>query len=99
VGGLVEAGAGSASAVSEDGPPALIHRRDQRAGRIRIHGDVGGAGVFVHEEHVAPGLPAVGGLVDAALFRRTPEVAAGGDVESVRIGGGDDDAPDVHRGL
>src|SRR5205807_6734310 len=44
-----------------------------------------------------PGLAAVGRLVQAALLVRAPDVAEGGDIDDVGVGGVDDDAADVLR--
>ena len=52
----------------------------------------------VDEQHLLPGLAAVGGLVDPALRVRSPQMAEGGGVDDIRVPGvHDDPADDVGR--
>src|SRR5262249_5678598 len=95
VDGLVEAAGGTAAVIAERGAAALVGRRIQRVGAVAVEGDIDHAGVLVDEEDVRPGFAAVGGFVDAALFVGSPEMAEGGDVGGVGIGGMDGDAADV----
>src|SRR5439155_1478106 len=55
----------------------LPHPGEQDARVVRVHGDVRGARVPVHEQHPLPRLAAVRGAVDAALFLGPVAVAEG----------------------
>src|SRR5262249_18482834 len=59
---------------------------------LGIHGDLGGAGVFVNEENALPGLAAVLSAEDAALRLWSVAGAESGDKDDVRIVRIDDDA-------
>ena len=97
VGRLVQTAAGTAAAEAENRAAPLIRRGDERAGARRIHGDVADAGIVVDEENVCPRSAAVRCFIDAAIFRRTPEVSFGSNVHDIRIDRTDHDASDVHR--
>ena len=76
-------------------PAQPVPRRGvQRGGVAGFHLEVDESSGVVHEQHARPRLAAVGGLVDAALVVRAPEVAEGGDVDGVGAGGVDHDAAD-----
>jgi hypothetical protein len=95
VGGAIDAAAGSAAGESEDGAAALVGGGVEDVGALRVDGDVVDAGVGIDGEGLLPGGAAVEGAVDAALLIGSPEVALGGDVDDVGVGGVDDDASDV----
>ena len=64
-----------------------------------VHLEVDEAGRVVHEQDPAPRLAPVGGLVDAALGVRAPEVAEGRDVHDLGVGRVDHHAADRARVL
>src|SRR5262245_35518096 len=66
---------------------------DARVGRV--HREVIDAGPVALEEDALPGLPAVGRAVETAVWVLAPDVAEGGRVDEVRVGGVDDDRADV----
>ena len=67
----------------------------QEVGVLRIQREAGAAGVRVDEEDALPGLAAILGAEDAALFLRPGEAAGDAGVDGIGIGGVDDDAPDA----
>ncbi len=95
VGGLVDAALGTAANQLTDGPPALIRRGVEHVGTLRIHHQVGDAGVLADREDGLPRLAAVGGLVEAAIAARRPERPDRGHVDHVRVARIDDDVLDV----
>ena len=62
-----------------------------------IHHQLGGAGFVVHVQRALPRETAVGGLVDAALAARRPQIAEGRHVHDVEVDGIDQDARDLLR--
>jgi hypothetical protein len=94
---LPEPAAGAAAVVAEGRAPPLVRRRVEGLRALRVHGHVHEAGVLVDELRVDPGLAAVRRAEEAALLVRSPEMAQGGDVHDVRVGGVHDDAADVVR--
>src|SRR5262249_21968385 len=74
-----------------------VRRRVEQLRVLRVHRQIDEAGILVDELHLRPGLAAVGGLVDAALLVRRPEVAQRRDVHDVGVLRVDDDAADVAR--
>jgi hypothetical protein len=52
---------------------------------LRVEQNVAGTGVLVDLKDRRPGLPAVGGLVDAALSVGSPQMPEGGDVADVGV--------------
>ena len=97
IGGFEEAAAGAAGAERPALAAEVPHAR---------HRSSSGACGFIASmpqpvdalapaEHFAPGLAAVGGLVDAALVVVVPEVAGGAGVDGVAVLGIDQDLGDV----
>ena len=79
---------------------ALVRGGQQMIGILRIHDDVGAAGVIVHlDEALRPGLAAVGGLEEAAIAAAFPERPLRGHVDHVGIARIDHDAGDVLGGF
>src|SRR5262249_29122987 len=75
--------------------PCLPHAGEQHLRRLRVEGDIGGAGVSVAEEDALPRLSPVEGAVDAALLvgsERLAEDRRVGDVWVLRV---DDDRADL----
>ena len=82
--------------VSSHGLRRVCHRPANRMLRVgRVEGDVDGAGVGVLEEHLLPGLAAVGRAVDAALRVRAEGVAEHGREGDVGVGRVDDHRADL----
>ena len=81
----VDAAAGPAAVESPRLALALIRRRVQRLRILRVDHEVGRAGVVVDVQHLLPRAPAVGGLEDAALGVRSPQMADRRDVHDVRV--------------
>ncbi len=67
----------------------------QHVGVGRINHQIDGAGVFVDEQHLLPGLAAVGSLVHAALLVGRIQVSEHGHPQGVGIIGMQHDATDV----
>ena len=72
----------------------LPHPGEQDPGVVRVHHQVGGAGLLVHEQHPLPAFPAVGGPVDAALRLRGVGVAERSRIDDVGVRGVDEDPGD-----
>ncbi len=75
----------------------LPERREQHARVVRVHGQVGGAGLVVEEQHPPPAPAAVARAIDAALGVRSPGVPQCGDVDGVGVPGIHHHARDVLR--
>ncbi len=93
--GPINRAAGTSAVHAEDGAAALVGGGKDRVWILIIHRDVVHAGVGIDIEDLVPGLAAVGGFEDAALFVGSPETACGSDIHDVRIGGMDEDPADV----
>src|SRR6266536_3321129 len=65
--GFVDATSRTATGAVPGAQRELPHAGEKNARVVGIHGDVGAAGVLVHEEHSLPGLAAISGAEDAAL--------------------------------
>lgn len=61
----------------------------ERIGVLGIEADIQRAGSLIYVEHLAPGLAAIGGFVDAAFLAGHPDFAERGDPDGVWIGGVD----------
>ena len=70
------------------------HRREEDIGVLRIHCQVVGAGVLADLEHLLPRPSAVFRAVHAPLRIRPEDVAKGGHVREIRVGGMDADSGD-----
>src|SRR6185437_2023963 len=95
IGGAVDAAARPPAVEAPAFALPLVERGVEHLGVAGIEGKVGGAGVFIPVQDLPPGPAAVGGFEDAALGVGTPEVADGGHVDGIGVGGVDDDAADV----
>ena len=88
------------AAFASPGVDQQLPRGGEQLLRVRrIHHDVDGAGVLVHEEHAFPRVPAVARPEHAALPLRAVAVALGSNVHDVRIPGIDHDASDASAGV
>ena len=90
----MEAASGSAAHPGPGLQLELPHPGVQDPGVVRVHDQVRGAGVFVHEQDVFPGLATVHGPVDAALRLGGVGVAQRRRVNDVRVRRMDDDPAD-----
>ena len=70
-----EPAAGTAAVAAPGVDLERPHPGEEDARVLRVHRDVGAAGVLVGEERLGPGLAAVGGAEDAALLLRAVGVA------------------------
>ena len=75
--------------------PELPHPRVQNIRLLRIHRQGGTAGIFVHVQNTLPFLAAIGGLVDAALLVRIPQMPQRAGVHRVRFAGIDENGADA----
>ena len=91
----VKPAAGPAAGPAPGVDDHLPHPGEEDAGVVRVHDDVGGAGVLVHEENALPVFAAVFGAIDAALLLRAVGVTKRCDQNVVGVGGVDDDASDA----
>ena len=101
VGGLEEPAIGPAAGEPMRFPESLPHPGVKHLGVGGIHGEVAGPGPAVSREPPGqrpPGLPAIGGLEDAALSGMSPEVALRRDVDDVRVAGVNQHLTDVVAG-
>ena len=94
---LVEPAPGAAALQAPRRPLRLPEGGVEDARVGRVHREVHGARLVVHEERLRPGLPAVPRAEDAALGIRAPGVAEGGHVHVVGVLRVDADAADLHR--
>ena len=69
--------------------------RHHEVGIFGVEGKAGAAGVGIDEENALPGLPAIAGAEDAALFLGSGEAAGDAGVDDIGVGGMHDDAPDA----
>ncbi len=95
VGRLVEPALGTAADQLSDRAAPLIRRGVEDVGVLRIHRDVGDAGVGADRQHRLPRLAAVGRLVEAAVAAGAPQRADGADVDDVGVARIDEDVLDV----
>jgi hypothetical protein len=79
-------------------PPRLPHCRVENAGIAGVDREVDAAGVVVDEEHLAPGVSAVGRLEDAALRIRPEDVPHRSRIRDMGVVGINDDLRD-HVGI
>lgn len=99
VGTLPDAAARATSVHAPRRAPPLVHRSVERIAVGRIDDDVGGAGVLVDEQHLAPALAAVVGLEDAALRVGAEQMSGSRHPDHVIVVRVDDDAGDRLRFL
>src|SRR5581483_3163678 len=90
----IEAAARASAGHAPGEAARLPQRREQRVGIPGIEGDVNAAGVRVFVEHFLPGLAAVGGAEDAALFVGAELMAESGNEHVLGV---DDDFGDGAR--
>ena len=95
VGGLEDRAPRSATVEAPRAAQPLIRRGVEDVRVAGIHGEVRRAGKRVDVQNLRPRAPAVGGLKDAALGVRLPQVSDRRDVCDVRIGGVQHHAADV----
>ena len=96
---LVQAALGPAVNQRPRVPPPLVGHGEHHVGIVRVDGHIADAGVLADLQHLAPGRPAVGGLVQAALASGRPQGAVGCDEDHLRVARIDDDAPNLLRSL
>ena len=97
IGGLVDAAFRTAANQLTDGAAALIGRRVQHIGILRIEREIVGAGVGADRQARLPRLAAVRGLEHAALAARREQRPLRGHVDDVRVARIDQQAADVLR--
>ncbi len=95
IGRLVDPRARAARQKRPDMTSTLVGGGVEHVGIARVDLDVGDAGVLVDGQHLSPGLPAVGGLVETSLAARGPQGPLGSHIDHVAIAGIDDDLADV----
>src|SRR5262249_26315150 len=88
----------AARAAADELPRPPYHLPEARVENprvARVHRKIRGSGPVVHEEHLRPRAPTVGGAVDPAVGIRTEGMALRGDVHDVGVGRVDADPRDV----
>ena len=97
VGRPVEPAGGAAAGHAPEGAPGLPNGREKHAGIVRVHRQVGGAGVLALGQHMLPAPAPVPGAKDTPLLAGSEGVTQGRDVHDIRVARMDPDPGDVPR--